>query len=143
MEGLLKDSGFDSVGEILEVLFYNPSRLGSPILKVLFMRRPFLGFSRDRTRSKCLISLFSSMGINTVHPHHLHYFIPSVMPHFLLLSLLQKYFMLVLPYSHGQPTSSLHTFIRRSTSFLIQIFQVMKIIFELLQMAATQITSNW
>jgi len=27
MEGLLKDSGFDSVGEILEVLFYNPSRI--------------------------------------------------------------------------------------------------------------------
>jgi hypothetical protein len=27
MEALLKDSGFDSVGEILEVLFYNPSRI--------------------------------------------------------------------------------------------------------------------
>ena len=27
MELLLKDSGFDSVGEILEILFYNPSRI--------------------------------------------------------------------------------------------------------------------
>ena len=74
----------------------------------------------------------SFMGINTAHPHHLCHFSPSVMLHSLLLSLLPKYFMLVLPYSHGQPTSSLHMSIRRSTSFLVQMFQLAKIIFKLL-----------
>ncbi|EDR05164.1 uncharacterized protein LACBIDRAFT_303571 [Laccaria bicolor S238N-H82] len=36
-------------------------------------------------------------------------FSPSVSP-----ALLLRYLMLVLPYSHGQPTLSLHAFIRRS-----------------------------
>ena len=137
-----------ALGSILLAKFWKScstfrvASLESPILKVLFTRRPSLDFSKDGTRSRCLISLSSSMGINTVHPHHLRHFIPSVMPHFLLLSLLLKYFMLVLPYSHGQPTSSLDMSIRRLTSFLIQIFLVAKIIFELQLMAAAQITLN-
>jgi len=133
MEGLLKDSGFDSVGEILEVLFYNPSRIsGESDPRGSFHAKAVSRFLQGRNKIKMSDIIVLIYGINTVHPHRLHHVIPSVMPHFLLLSLLRKYFMLVLPYSHGQPTSSLHTFIRRSTSFLVQIFQVTKIIFELL-----------
>jgi hypothetical protein len=59
MEELLKNSGFDSVGEFLKVLFHNPIA-GDLILEVPSMLRSFLAFFQDGTISRCPTLSFSS-----------------------------------------------------------------------------------
>jgi len=58
---VLRNSGFDSVGEFLEKSFYNPSCIAANLIsEVPFMWGQFLGFSKDATRWRCPISFPSS-----------------------------------------------------------------------------------
>ena len=53
MEVLLRDSGFDSVGEFLKILFYNPSRItGKPDLRGSFHAKAVSRFLQGRNEIK-------------------------------------------------------------------------------------------
>ena len=53
MEVLLRDSGFDSVGEFLKILFYNPSRItGEPDLRGSFHAKAVSRFLQGRNEIK-------------------------------------------------------------------------------------------
>ena len=53
MEQLLKDSGFDSVGEFLKILFYNPSRVsGQPDPRGIFHAKSVAQFLQGRNKVK-------------------------------------------------------------------------------------------
>ena len=143
MEAIPKDPVFDSLGEnwkSCSIIWVAP--LGVWSLR-LFSREGCLSISQEQNKVKMSDITVLIYGHKHSAPSPTSPLFLSVMPHSLLLSLLLKYLMLILPYSHGQPTLLLYMSIRRSTSFLIQMFQVEKIIFKLLWMAAAWINSNW
>ena len=89
MERLLKDSGFDSIGEFLEILFYNPSRIpGQSDPRSLFHAKAVAWFLQGRNKIKMsdIISLIYGHKHSSPSPASPHYserhapFSPSVAP---------------------------------------------------------------
>jgi hypothetical protein len=65
MEVLLKDSGFDSVGEFLEILFYNPSCItGEPDLRGSFHVKAVSRFLQGRNETETVGDPGSSVAVS-------------------------------------------------------------------------------
>ena len=97
MEELLKDSGFDSVGEMLEILFYNPSRTsGESDPRGTYHAKAVSRFLQGLNKVKMsdIITLIYKHKHGAPSPGSLHYL--NVMLHSQLLSLLPKSLMHVL-----------------------------------------------
>ncbi|KDR81242.1 hypothetical protein GALMADRAFT_136268 [Galerina marginata CBS 339.88] len=120
METLLKDSEFGSVGEILRILFYDPSCVTGEPDPRLVMRRLFLVFSKDETTSRWPILFPSSTNTNTAHPHHPHHIIPNAMLHSHHLLLPLKSSTDVHVYSLGLPILSLLMFTVKFTNSVLK-----------------------
>ena len=104
MEELLKNSGFDSVGELLKILFYNPSRTsGESDPRGTFHAKAIARFLQGRNKVKMsdIITLIYT-STSTVHLRRAHHVILNATLHFQLLSLPLKSVMPVLRYSPGQ-----------------------------------------
>jgi len=86
MEAFLKDSGFDSVGEFLKILFYNHSRLSGDPPSRLLSHKGCFSFSRNKIKMSDIIPLVYRHKHSAPSPNSPHYserhaaFSPSIPP---------------------------------------------------------------